>query len=186
MAQTTVQQEEQRIMRRSGIPLAQPEATTPPPQQRAAAAPEAPRPGLAAEGSSLVPGARQVPEVGDGQTPVGNGALFGPGGNMLQGWFLDVPDGEDFSMRCVFTVPGLPGGVVLDLGDGSEPVEFNSAGGSVEHEYPALSAGASSVVYDAVCRDEHNRLRGWIRFRLPHTRTAGQDMRSGHPASLIV
>ena len=147
------------------------------------------RPGLTAGGSgaSLVPGARrQVPEVGDGATPVGSGAAFAVGGNMLQGWFLDVPDGEDFSMRCVFTVPGLAGGVVLDFGDGSEPEEFNSLGGRVEHEYPALSAGASSVVYDAVCRDEHARLRGWICFRLPHHRTAGQDMRAGHPASTIV
>lgn len=30
------------------------------------------------------------------------------------------------------------------------------------------------------------RLRGWIRFRLPHTRTAPQDMRAQHPASTIV
>jgi hypothetical protein len=163
--------------------MAQPKAPTPHRQEQ--------RPGLAASGSALIPGARQqqqrdVPEAGDGLTPVGSGATFAVGGNMLRGWFLDVPDGEDSSMQCVFTVPGLGGGCELDLGDGSEPVEFNSLGGSVEHEYPALSAGASSVVYDAVCRDEHGRLRGWIRFRLPHHRTAGQDMHGQHPASTIV
>jgi hypothetical protein len=144
------------------------------------------RPGLTAEGSSLVPGARrQVPEAGDGQTPIPSGALFGSGGNMLKGWALDVPDGEMTSMRVVFTCPGLVGGCTLDFGDETEH-EFNSLGGSVEHEYPALSAGASSIVYDAVCRDEHQRLRGWIRFRLPHHRTLPQDLRSMHPASLIV
>jgi hypothetical protein len=130
--------------------------------------------------------AADPPEAGDGLTPLGSGRIFGVGGNMLQGWALDVPDGEDSAMRVVFTVPGLLGGVTLDFGDGSEPIEFNSAGGSVEHEYPALSAGASSVVYDAVCRDEHNRLRGWIRLRMPHRRTLPQDLRAGHPASTIV
>ncbi len=89
-------------------------------------------------------------------------------------------------MRVVFTVPGLPGGVTLDFGDGSEPVEFNSLGGRVEHEYPALTVGVTSVVYDATVRDEHNRLRGWLRFRMPHRRTLPQDLSAGHPASLIV
>jgi hypothetical protein len=140
----------------------------------------------------LIPGARQrpqqqdVPEAGDGETPLGSGALFGPGGNMLRAWALDVPDDEDSSMRVVFTVPGLPGGVTLDFGDGSPPHDFDSAGGRVEYEYPALSVGATSVVYDATVRDEHQRLRGWLRFRMPHTRSLPQDLSSGHPASTVV
>jgi hypothetical protein len=180
---TSVQQQEQVIQRRSGIPMAQPEAPTPPQQEQ--------RPGLTASGSgsALIPGARQrpqqqdVPEAGD---PYATGALFGPGGNMLRAWALDVPDDEDSSMRVVFTVPGLPGGVTLDFGDGSPPHDFDSAGGRVEYEYPALSVGATSVVYDATVRDEHNRLRGWLRFRMPHTRSLPQDLSSGHPASLVV
>jgi hypothetical protein len=130
--------------------------------------------------------AADPPEAGDGQTPYATGALFGPGGNMLNAWALDVPDGQDSSMRVVFTVPGLVGGCVLDVGDGSEPIEFNSAGGSIEHEYDPLPEGTPRAVFDAVCRDEHQRLRGWIRFAMPHTRTLPQDLRSGHPASRVV
>ncbi len=38
--------------------------------------------------------AADPPEAGDGQTPIPSGALFGPGGNMLRAWALDVPDGK--------------------------------------------------------------------------------------------
>ena len=97
-------------------------------------APAERRPGLTAEGSgsSLIPGSRQppqqrdVPEAGDGQTPVGSGQTFAVGGNMLNGWFPDPEPGSSTSMRAIFRCPGLVGGVTLDFGDESEPVELNS------------------------------------------------------------
>jgi hypothetical protein len=159
-------------------------------------APETPRPrqaALTAEGSGLIPGSRRaapqqqdVPEAGDGATPLGSRATFAVGGNLLNAWAHDPVPPSSTSMAVTFKCPGLQGGLIVDFGDKSEPVEINSLPQSVEHEYPALSAGATSVVYDATIRDEHNRLRGWIRFRLPHNQTLPKDLRAGHPASLIV
>jgi hypothetical protein len=129
---------------------------------------------------------RSVPEVGDGQTPIPSGAVFGPGGNLLNGWFPDPSPGASTSLRVIFHCPGLTGGATLDFGDPSPPHRVGSLAESVEHEYADLPEGTPSAVYDATIRDEHGRLRGWIRFRLPHHQTLPQDMRAGHPASRVV
>ena len=160
-------------------------------------APAERRPGLTAEGSgsSLIPGSRQppqqrdVPEAGDGQTPVGSGQTFAVGGNMLNGWFPDA-GAQVPRLLCgrFFAVPVWWAGSRSTLATQSEPVELNSLRSiSVEHEYPALSAGVASVVYDATIRDEHGQVA-----RLDSVSTAapsrprGKTCARGHPASTIV
>jgi hypothetical protein len=122
------------------------------------------------------------PEAGDGQTPIPSGALYGPGGNLLNGTFADPAPGEATSMVVRWRAPGE---MTLDFGDGEEH-ETGGLPETVVHTYPALPEGSSSVVYDAVLRDPNGTLRGWVRFRLPHHLTSPADVRAEHPASTVV
>jgi hypothetical protein len=142
--------------------------------------------GLTTDAFSVTRARAAPPEAGDGQTPIPSGALFGDGGNLLHGHFHDPQPGQSTSLGVTFVCPGLTGGATLDFGDGSDPVELGSIARAVEHTYAALPDGVTNVVFDATIRDEHARLRGWVRFRLPRFDIGPRDIRSGHPASTVV
>jgi hypothetical protein len=109
---------------------------------------------------------------GPGQQTVtaGSGISVMPGGNLLNGRFLDT-DPSGMSVR--FSVPA---GMSLDFGDGTAAVTTTGSG-YVDHVY--VGSGPHPWVFTASLVDPaDNRWRGWARFEVPRPPYGPYDLRA--------
>lgn len=154
MAITHVGQQEEMARQRRAERMGQPEVLTPPRQEQ--------RPGLTAEGSgsALIPGGRRQAD----DPRLGPGRLYGDGGNLLGGWFVQTP-GSPTSMTVDWWCPP---DVEIDFGDG-ETHQVGGVAERVRHEYDEPAPGTPIPwIFEAKIVDQHGRLRGSRRFILPH------------------